>query len=327
MTKTLAIIIPAYKPDFLAEALRSLEAQTCQDFQVYIGDDHSPFDLEPIVQPFVLRNGWIFHRFGHNLGGTDLASHWNRCVEMSSEPWVWLFSDDDVMEPGCVDAFLRGQEAHPDTLVFRFPFAIIDKDGRVTHHDAETIDEISGFEFGFRRFGRTLLSSAVEFVFSREAWTRHRGFVRFPLAWCSDDASWIAFTGNQPIRTLDGGKVFWRLSESNISSQSGPFARAKLRAAIAFINWFNLRFPGAAQTPVFGEQIIWFRLQIEQLGIRTGFWQSLAFTLQLSPYSPAAWIRTFNEIFCRSYLNLRFFLHGKEAHGFRRWLSLKMPWF
>lgn len=41
----LAVIIHAYKCEFLAEILTSLSEQTVQRFNVYIGDDASPFNL------------------------------------------------------------------------------------------------------------------------------------------------------------------------------------------------------------------------------------------------------------------------------------------
>ena len=49
----LAIIIPAYKPDYLEETLESLTKQTNKDFKIYIGDDASPFYLENIVELFI----------------------------------------------------------------------------------------------------------------------------------------------------------------------------------------------------------------------------------------------------------------------------------
>lgn len=38
-TPKLAIIIPAYKATFLKQTLDAFEAQTCHDFNLYIGDD------------------------------------------------------------------------------------------------------------------------------------------------------------------------------------------------------------------------------------------------------------------------------------------------
>ena len=45
----LAIVIPAYKPDYLFNTLQSIYSQSCKDFNLYIGDDCSPYDLKQIT--------------------------------------------------------------------------------------------------------------------------------------------------------------------------------------------------------------------------------------------------------------------------------------
>lgn len=327
MKKRLAIIIPAYKPDFLKEALQSIENQTNHEFQVYIGDDASPADLGAIVKPFQERNGWIYTRFDQNVGKTDLIAHWNRCVQLCDEPWIWLFSDDDLMGADCVDTFLKKLDSKPENQVFRFPFSIIDKDGNETETPPKDEKEtITGFEFGKLRFERKLLSSAVEFIFSREAYTRNGGFVHFPFAWCSDDASWIAFSEPGAISNLSEGRVYWRLSDNNISSQAGTYTDAKLEAAASFIQWFNARYPDRIDGTLFGEEVIWFRLQLEQLGFEPGPKEALNWTSRLQPSGPMNFIRTYNEIFATSYISNRI-KNGKEYKGFRLWLAGNFPRF
>ena len=41
-------LLPAYKPDFLEVALRSIKSQTLKDFNVLVSDDCSPHDLKSI---------------------------------------------------------------------------------------------------------------------------------------------------------------------------------------------------------------------------------------------------------------------------------------
>ena len=41
-------LLPAYKPNFLEEALRSIKDQTYSDFKVLVSDDCSPHDLKSI---------------------------------------------------------------------------------------------------------------------------------------------------------------------------------------------------------------------------------------------------------------------------------------
>ena len=104
-TNQLAILIPAYKPDFLAQALQCLARQTDQRFAIYIFDDASPADIHGIARSILGARPFIFKRFEKNLGGTSLPQHWNRCVAETNEPWLWLFSDDDLMDDNCVAAF------------------------------------------------------------------------------------------------------------------------------------------------------------------------------------------------------------------------------
>ena len=43
-----SFLLPAYKPDFLEVALRSIKSQTFSDFKVLVSDDCSPHDLKSI---------------------------------------------------------------------------------------------------------------------------------------------------------------------------------------------------------------------------------------------------------------------------------------
>ena len=103
----LAIVIPAYKSVFLREVLDSVVSQTRREFRLYIGDDASPEDLADIVREFSGILPINYHRFEKNLGRTSLMNHWERCIRMSRESWVWLFSDNDLMEPNCVEKFFE----------------------------------------------------------------------------------------------------------------------------------------------------------------------------------------------------------------------------
>ena len=92
-----AIIIPAIKRKFLRKTLRSIFLQSIDNFHIYIGDDASQEDLQSIISDFP-QDKITYRKFKTNLGSYDLISHWKRCIAMSNnEPWIWLFSDDDIM--------------------------------------------------------------------------------------------------------------------------------------------------------------------------------------------------------------------------------------
>lgn len=241
--RALAIVIPAYKGQFLAVALASLAAQGNKVFRVYVGDDSSPEDLASICRAFETRLDLHCHRFESNLGGTSLPDQWNRCVELSTEPWVWLFADDDVMEPDCVARFYQVlAETRGACDLYRFNTLTIDGDGRVIKINRPHPERESSLEFAYHRLRGNRDSYASEYIFSRRAYDRCGGMARLPLAWCADDASWIGFATVTGIRTISGPRVMWRRSGLNITALKGETVTIKLQAAALFADDLDARF-------------------------------------------------------------------------------------
>lgn len=236
---SLAIIIPAYKSTFLAAALDSIAAQTCQDFTLYIGDDCSPNHLEEIVDRYRDKINLVYKRFDTNLGGKDLVAQWERCIDMSQEEeWIWLFSDDDVMEKNCVEEF------------YKLPIDI--RNNYIVHFNVITIDEFKGgqkkknpkfpqfltdFEFISLKTKGKINSYVVEYIFPMKVYRQCNGFQNFDLAWGADILTWMKFAGGckgiYSIEDKNDSSVEWRSSSVNISpDHSKPILSRKMNAVI-----------------------------------------------------------------------------------------------
>lgn len=116
----------------MSQTLDSLVLQTNSKFNVYIGDDASPEDLSGIIKLYEDKLNIIYRRFTNNLGSKDLVAHWNRCIDLlESEKWFIMFSDDDVMEINCIDAFYK--EINNVVLydVYHFDIEIINSNGEI----------------------------------------------------------------------------------------------------------------------------------------------------------------------------------------------------
>ncbi|MBW2365162.1 MAG: glycosyltransferase family 2 protein [Deltaproteobacteria bacterium] len=243
--KPLAIVIPAYKAKFLEAALGSILAQTIPSFRVYVGDDCSPENIEQICNPYSNHLDLIYNRFEDNIGQTSLVKHWNRCIRLSSEPWVWLFSDDDIMEPECVETFLDTRDRLQDPYtVYRFNTLEIDTNENVTRINPPHPQFENGIRFAYHRLISMRASYVSEFIFSRYVFERTGGMIDFPMAWCTDDASLIAFAGDDQIVTMQGPKVHWRNSGINISSKNTGYQDQKIEASFQYIQWLNHFFAG-----------------------------------------------------------------------------------
>ena len=240
MTHRLAIIIPAYKATFLPAALDSIAAQTCKDFTLYVGDDCSPEPISDIVEQYRDKIELVYQRFDTNLGGKDLVAQWERCIAMSQdEPYIWLFSDDDVMESNCVEELFRQIENTKGVYnLYHFNVDVIDERGAFKWRKQDYPAVLSAYRFYCGKNSMRLSAFVVENVFSRKVYERFGGFMKYDLAWGSDIATWIVFCGEKGMCTVPHARVKWRQSSQNISpNYSRQIAERKLRADQNLLNW------------------------------------------------------------------------------------------
>ena len=238
----LAIVIPAYKALFLNKTLESISQQTDKRFKVYIGDDCSPENISNIVKNFSDKIDLCYKRFNNNLGYKSLVHHWNRCIEMCFEQWIWIFCDDDIMEPECVESFHKSADYFVEKYqVYRFNTSIIDAKGEVTKiNPPHPLIEKSN-AFAYHRLARHRFSYVSEYIFSRKVFVKTGGMIDFPLAWCSDDASWITFSQNNGIYTISGPMVRWRSSNLNITKSGSKYQKEKFISSLKYLDWLILK--------------------------------------------------------------------------------------
>lgn len=241
MNKRLAIVIPAYKESFLRNTLDSIANQTCKEFSLYIGDDCSPYLIGKIVDEYRDKIDITYKRFDTNLGGKDLVAQWERCIDMSQgEPYIWLFSDDDVMEPECVEKFYEALEKNPSDF-YHFDIKKIYEGSASVDSLPVFPKHLSTIDFINEKYRGELISFVVEFIFSRELYESQGKFQKFDMAWGSDFITWIKFSqANGGIDTIGGPCVRWRSSSQNISpDKSRKTVLRKMRAEIQYLLWIK----------------------------------------------------------------------------------------
>lgn len=226
--------MPAYKRRFLREAVASVLAQTFRDFELVVVDDGSPEDLKGVIDSFDDPR-LTYHRNQPNIGGKDLVAAWNHAMTFAHGEWCVLASDDDVYEPRYLETLLTLSERHPECDLIHCRVKLIDASGTETGISEVRNEVESCLEMMYNRSVRRFRQMAPEFMFRREAFRRIGGFVRFPLAWYSDDATWI--------RLADKGVAFaaeplfsFRQSGENISTRL-DLCEGKLAAAREFTDW------------------------------------------------------------------------------------------
>lgn len=246
----IAIIIPAYKHNYLEETLESIAIQDLTDCHIYIGDDASPYPIADIVKKYENRIPLTYTRYEDNLGGKDLVAQWNRCLKLANdEQWIWLFSDDDIMCEGCVASvcqFLFEKQSMAD--VFHINGDVVDNEYKVINWRG-----IKYFPYYLTtaQYIESIINGAdntwgVNFIVRKEKIIDEGGFENFDMAWNSDRASWIKFSFPKGIITIPDARILWRYSGENITSErlDKVVLLRKAEARVNFLKWlysFSIR--------------------------------------------------------------------------------------
>lgn len=131
MTPTVAIGLPVYNGErYLAETLRSLLAQTFEDFVLVVVDNASDDTTEELVHAAMRRDERVrYVRNDHNLGAS--ANH-NRafaaCRRFNAPYFRWA-AYDDLLHPCYLAETIAAMDAHPEAVLVHPAVRLIDEHG------------------------------------------------------------------------------------------------------------------------------------------------------------------------------------------------------
>lgn len=279
----LAIIIPAYKAEYLRMTIESIAKQTDQNFHLYIGDDAGDGRIKDIVNSFKGIIKMTYKRFEENLGNSSLVSHWNRCFEMvGSEKWLWLFSDDDLMSHNCVENFREAVKENQSCQIFKHDSVKFINNLEIVRKNAFDGNVTTG-QFLKSKFTYSVESYVVEYIFDRELLKKIGGFPDFPLCWCADDLYWVLASQYSLIVKIRKTTVFWRYSELNISGQSNSrsTSKKKLQGCHMFLKALKSSNVFTSEPQLKKMAVLWYLEQFTYLKTGLNYFDRILFLLEL----------------------------------------------
>lgn len=234
-------LLPAYKPNFLEEALLSIKNQTYIDFKVIVSDDCSPYDLKSIFDIVCSDDArFTYCRNDVNMGGKSLVSHWNLLVEMCDTEFFVMASDDDVYEPLFLEQinFLVG--LYPDVNLFRGKVREIDETGVEKQEEISIPEYFDSLHFILRMYQPGFIPCEANYVYRTDIVRKNKGYVDFPKAWFSDDATHILMSKKGCCTTSE---VVFNFRSSNVSISGNRRdvneCVCKVKASYGFYAWMK----------------------------------------------------------------------------------------
>ena len=242
-------LLPAYKPDFFEDALRSIKKQTYSDFTVLVSDDCSPHDLKSIFDKVCGDDErFKYRRNEKNMGGKNLVSHWNLLVDMCATAYFILASDDDVYEPTFLEEVDKLARKYPKVDLIRARCRLFNENNNIAFYDGIYQEFTDSLEFVNLMYMHNSIKCIANYVFRLDALKSIGGFIDFPLAWGSDRATVMKLSANGVANTKDVLFSF-RMSDVNITFGKNNEKKAyqKEYATQLYDKWFK-KFIGAFES-------------------------------------------------------------------------------
>lgn len=180
-----SVSIPAYKSQYLHEAIDSVLNQSYNDFELIIVDDCSPENLPIIVDRFSdprIR----YYRNEKNCGAINVVDNWNICLSYCSGDYVICMGDDDRLLPNCLEDLEKLIIKYPSLDVYHAWTQIIDENGVVKRPLAKRKEYENVFSLISHRI-KGDYQFIGDFCYKRSSLKECGGYYKLPLAWCSDD--------------------------------------------------------------------------------------------------------------------------------------------
>lgn len=231
----ISFVLPAYKGRYLKESISSILNQNYTEFELIVVDDCSPDPIRQIVSKFHDER-ITYYRNEQNIGGKDLVAQWNHCLEYVKGDYVILATDDDLYEPSFLSSFVPLINKYPDVNLFRARILQVNGHNEIKYIDSCYKEYLSPIEFRYHMM-HGMKGGIPQYIFKRSALVEKDGFVNFPKAWASDDATALMMSDRGVVNSQEH-LVRFRWSDINISGDR-KYGLEKFMARLQFSRWLQ----------------------------------------------------------------------------------------
>ena len=212
-----SVLIPAYKSTYLKECIESILAQSYSNLELIIVDDASPEDLNAIVSQY--NDARIhFYRNDVGFGAYNVVGNWNKCLEYATGDYALCMGDDDMLMPCCLEEYVKLVEKYPGLGLYHAWTVIIDEHSKPYDIQDPRPEWESALSLLWNRMLYRMYQFIGDFLFDIQMLRNNGGFVKFPLAWSSDDITVVTAASQFGCANTQRLCFMYRVSRFTISN-------------------------------------------------------------------------------------------------------------
>lgn len=210
------IAIPAYKDKYLKNCIDSVLSQTYNNYEVVIVNDHSPYNLDTIVDTY--SDDRIRYYVNEvNCGAVDVVDNWNKCLGYARGEYIICMGDDDMLLPRCLENYVKIMDEYPNLDIYHTRTNLINSAGKLVDLQEERPRYETVYSLAWHGFkGRVQFIG--DFCYKTSTLRKNGGFYKFPLALSSDYVSAIIAAREKGIANVRDSSFLYRIHDTTISN-------------------------------------------------------------------------------------------------------------
>lgn len=298
----ITIGIPVTKVRFLEQTLASVVRQRLQDFEVVVVDNGADGDVEALVRKFAFKN----LNFQKNSSRIPPIPNWNKVLSLATRPWFILLSDDDYFEPDHLECLLNAVRPYPQVRVAHSRVRLVDEAGVVGLLTPTAPSWESALDLLWHRVYHYRIQFLSDFMFNTASLKANEGFIEFPSAWGSDDATCLREAAYGGVAYSSAATLNYRLNPFNLSSTAS--IHNKTVAVQLYATWVRNFLEGMSvsgrdleiKSQILSRLPSYTAIQTSQAVADTGVYNTLKllprviFTPRQTGVSMGTWLRAFD---------------------------------
>lgn len=289
-----SVTIPAYKRTFLKECIDSILSQTFKDFEIIIVDDASPEKLNEVVSEY---NDSRIHYYKNdrNCGAVDVVDNWNKCLEYANGDYFICMGDDDRLSPNCLEVYSKLIEKKPGLGLYHAWTEIINEES-ITYdlQDPRPLYE-SALSLLWNRWSYRSKQYIGDFLFDTQNLKENGGFVKFPLAWSSDDMSAVIAATKGGCANTQEVCFQYRVNKQTISNTGNNVLKVQ---ALAQYKEYIQRYLSLVDVNRLSEtDLIYYNLLTTNIDsyFRRRYYYHISWDIRLNPLRFFYWLRNCDD--------------------------------
>ena len=208
----ISVGLPVVKTKYFEQALKSVLNQAFKDFELIIVDNKADSNIEDLINKYDDKRIKLYK----NAEFLPIITNWNKVLSFAKGEYFVLSSDDDVMEPHFLNTLSELLENNKDVDIAHCRVKIIDNDNKLLGYTPFCPEREDNLNFVWHRIKGYRLQYVQDFMCRTKKLKEIGGFIDFPLAWGSDDATWYKLAENSDILYSKEVLSNWRYSEINL---------------------------------------------------------------------------------------------------------------